>query len=428
VLAFASLALRFEVTVVGVMNVGYDQPHHYEEPERRVLNLLATQAAIAIQNARLHQQVRTYAGDLEQRVADRTAELDRQRRRLQTILDSAGEGIQIMDVAGQIEYINPATTRITGYSAADVIGHTLPVLNTHLNPPAVVQDVRQAMNQARLWEGVVVSQRQDGSLYDASVTVTPLTDAHDQLTGFVAVHRDVSRFRELDRLKDLFVSRIGHELRTPVANVKLYLELMERSTTDRYPLYLQTLQRETDRLRRLIDGFLEMAQLDAGTQPARLEPVNLNDVLNDLLEDRSTSATQRQLALVAQPVPDMPSVLSDRARLTQAAGKIIDNALFYTPPGGTIALFTQVCVEPTGTFAALSVSDSGPGIAATELPHLFERFYRGEAARDFKVPGAGLGLSIAEALIRPLGGHISVESHPGHGATFTLRLPVNHGG
>jgi signal transduction histidine kinase len=250
----------------------------------------------------------------------------------------------------------------------------------------------------------------------------------DQPTGFVAVHRDVTRFRELDRLKDLFVSRIGHELRTPVANVKLYLELLERASSERYPQYLQTLQRETDRLRRLIDGFLEMAQLDAGTQPARLAPVNVNAIVSDLLEDRSTSAAQRPLTLTAQPLPDLPLIMADRARLTQAAGKLVDNALAYTPPGGTIAVFTQVYVEPTDTFVTLSVSDTGPGIETTEQTHLFERFYRGEAARDFKVPGAGLGLSIAQALVHQLGGRITVESQPGHGATFTIWLPVSNEG
>jgi len=424
-LAIASLALRFELTVIGVMNVSYQQPHHFDESERRVLNVLAAQAAIALQNARLHQQVRTYAEDLELRVADRTTELDRQRRRLQAILDSAGEGIQIMDAAGQIEYVNPATTRITGYMVDETIGKTMRLLTSPLNPPAVVNELRQAMSHSRMWEGVVVNERKDGSLYDASVTVTPLTDTYNQLTGFVAVHRDVTRFRELDRLKDLFVSRIGHELRTPVANVKLYLELMERSTADRYPQYIQTLQRETDRLRRLIDGFLEMAQLDAGTQPMGLAPVNLNEILNDLLENQLTNAAARHLTLAAQPALDLPLVLTDRAWLAQAAGKIIDNALFYTPPGGSIVVSTNVCLMPAGTFVTLSVADTGPGIEAVEISHLFERFYRGEAARDFKVPGAGLGLSIAQGLVQQLGGRIAVDSQPGQGATFTIWLPVN---
>ncbi|MBP7687584.1 MAG: PAS domain S-box protein, partial [Thermoflexales bacterium] len=240
----------------------------------RLLEIFAAQAAIALETAHLfeaerarreeveavHQQVQQYAHLLEQRVADRTAELDRQRQRLQTVLDAAGEGIQILDTAGYTEYVNPATERLTGYPAADVLGRSSRfLLDESLSAIPAARDLVRAFHHGEAWQGELVNRRRDGTFYDTAITLTPLTDRAGTLIGFVAVHSDVTRFRELDRLKDQFVSRIGHELRTPAANIKLYLELLERSKPERYPPYVQTLHREADRLRRLIDGFLEMA-------------------------------------------------------------------------------------------------------------------------------------------------------------------------
>ncbi len=423
--AIASLPLKNEGTVVGVMNVGFSLPRRFVEAERALLVLFAAQGAIAIQNARLHQQVQQHAAELEQKVTARTAELNEQRHRLQAVLDTAGEGIQITDVAGRVSYFNPASEQLTGFSAAEVMGGVSRFTDDEfLSTTSAGRELLRAFRSGEAWQGELVNLRRDGTRYDAAVTLTPLTDDDGTLTGFVAIHRDVTHFRELDRLKDQFVSRIGHELRTPVANIKLYLELLERSKPDRYGTYVQTLQRETDRLRRLIDGFLEMAQLDAGAVVIRLTAVDLNQLLGDVIEDRQPVAEARQLTLTARPHPDLPRIQTDHTLVAQAISNLMNNALNYTPAGGCITLTTDQRSNDRGQWVTLSVSDTGPGIAPDELPHLDERFYRGTAARDFKVPGAGLGLSIVHAILAQIDGRLTIDSTVGHGATFTLWLPV----
>ncbi|HZY42929.1 MAG TPA: ATP-binding protein, partial [Anaerolineae bacterium] len=409
--AIASLPLKNEAVVVGVMNVGYASvPRRITEAERALLVLFAAQAAIAIQNAHLHQQVQQHAAQLEQKVAERTAELDRQRQRLQTVLDAAGEGIQIMDTAGRMEYINPATERLTGFRAAEVIGQpTRFISDETLAASPAARDLQRAFRRNEAWRGELVNRRRDGTLYDVAITLTPLTDIDGTVSGYVAIHRDITRFRELDRLKDQFVSRIGHELRTPVANIKLYLELLERSKPDRYPQYVQTLHRETDRLRRLIDGFLEMAQLDAGEVLIRPTPVDLNQLLDEVEEDRRSVAAARGLTFEARPQPDLPIVATDRTLIAQVISNLVDNALNYTPAGGRVTVATAARSDDGGPWVTLSVADTGPGIAPDERSRLHERFYRGEAARDFKVPGAGLGLSIVHAVLEQLGGRLTVD-------------------
>jgi PAS domain S-box-containing protein len=423
-LAVASLPLKIEAAVLGVMNVSYATPHHFGEPERDILSLLAAQAAIALHNARLHRQVQSYAGELERRVAERTAELDHERQHLQAILDSAGEGIQIMDPDWRIMYVNPATEQITGYRAEEMIGQRTRLGMDNLNPFDKLNQVQKQLAAGQAWKGEVINRRKDGTPYDSAVTVTPLIDKDAHVTGYVVVHRDISGLKELDHLKDQFVSRIGHELRTPVANIKLYGELLERGKPDKQHDYIHTLQRETERLRHLIDGFLEMSELDAGRAAIYRSTVELNQLVVELIHDRRDQLKARQLELVTQfaTAPTGLTVQTDRALLARVINILLDNALHYAPHGATITVVSRVADAADQHWRLITVHNTGPGLSSEELPHMFERFYRGEAARDYKVPGAGLGLAIAHTIMQRLEGRLTVESQTGQGVTFALWL------
>ena len=238
------------------------------------------------------------------------------------------------------------------------------------------------------------------------------------------MHRDITRLKELDRLKDQFVSRIGHELRTPIANIRLYTQLLERGKPDRQHEYLQTIQHETDRLTHLNDNFLEMAELDAGRTPPRLAAVDVNQLLRDILRNVEQIAQRRDLTLQAQLDVRLngPLVMTDRALLARAVSNLLDNALRFAPREAAITVRTSCADLTTIHGVTVAVHNTGPGISHEELPHLCERFYRGEAARDYKVPGAGLGLAIAQTIMRQLNGLLTVDSSSGQGVTFTLWL------
>ncbi len=383
---------------------------------------IAQQTAVAIQNARLHEQVQRHAAELEQRVAERTAELDGQRRRMQAILDAAGEGIVFTDLHGTIEYVNPAMERITGYAAAEALGQNPRILQSGRTPSAVYKDLWSSVARGEVWRGELVNQRKDGALYDAALTVAPLKGGDGQTIGYVGVQRDITRQRELDRLKDQFVANVSHELRTPLANVKLYLELLERGRPDKRDQYRQTLKRETARLEKLITDLLDLSRLDLGTIPVLLGPTDLNTLVTELLVDRVALATDRGLTLDHQPAAILPPALADPAMIAQALSNLIANAINYTPRGGHIALSTEVRSRENRDWLTFTVRDSGPGISNADRLHIFERFYRGEAGRGSGLPGTGLGLAICREIVDRLGGHISVESEPGQGAAFTVWL------
>ena len=310
-LAIAALALKFEATVVGVMNVCYGQPHHFHEAEQRVLKLLATQAATAIQNARLHQQVRDHARQLEERVHERTAEL------------------------------LAANTRLT----------------------------------------------------------------------------------ELDHLKDEFLSRTSHELRTPLTSIKIYLELLETARPEKRDKYLQTLKQETDRLHALIEDVLMFSQLNLNIDPSTLSPINLNDLIEGRLTTWQKLSAAHHLDFQLHLAQDLPHVRADSELVTQALTRLISNAAHYTTTGSVIVSTARIDADDQ-SWVTVNVKDTGPGIMPDDLPHIFERFYRGHAAADYKTPGTGIGLSICREIVEKLGGRLTVETQVGVGSTFVLWLPI----
>ena len=418
--------LRVRNRTLGVLNVDSRAPNAYDANAVDTIVAFAHQAAIAFENARLSAAIREQAADLSVRVDERTAELERERRRLQAILDAAGEGILFTDTHGVIEYINPAIERLTGYTRAEVLGQTARLWKSGRTPAAVYEQMWRTIGRGEIWIGEVVNRHKAGRLYDCALAIAPLRDAADQIVGYVGIQRDVTHRKELDRLKDQFVSNVSHELRTPLANVKLYLSLLERGRSEKREQYMQTLQRETARLENLIEGLLDISRLDLGATPIRTLAAQLDPVLTPLIADRAQLAAQRGLTLDYRPHANLPPVLIDPDLLAQVISNLLGNAINYTPADGTITIQTAVvCAEdqsPRWVIAA--IQDTGPGISAADRPHIFERFYRGEAGRRSGAPGTGLGLAICKEIIERMNGRLTVESEPGQGATFTAWLPV----
>jgi two-component system phosphate regulon sensor histidine kinase PhoR len=270
----------------------------------------------------------------------------------------------------------------------------------------------------------VINRHKAGHLYHARLSVTALHDADGSLLGFTVAHRDITRLKELEHLKSQFTSRIGHELRTPLTNLIIYLDLLEHGKAERREKYLATLNREADRLRRLIEGFLRISELDALTAPPQLIALSLNEIVAGLLLKQRGVAASRQVELEPQLDPTLPRVLAEPSLLAEAIERLLDNAVNYTPNGGHIAVASTVVTIDQQRRVVLKIADSGPGFSPADQLHLFERFYRGEAARDYATPGAGLSLSICQTIVKLLGGSLTVENEAGQGAVITLWLTV----
>ncbi len=230
------------------------------------------------------------------------------------------------------------------------------------------------------------------------------------------------RLRELDEMKDEFIALVSHELRTPLTSIRGYVELIEDDPLLPGPerrAFLQVIDRNADRLQRLVEDLLLAAQAEANSLRLRFEELDLAKLVVDCVEASAPHAALRNIT-VACTVEAAPIVSGDPGRLAQVVDNLLSNALKFTPEDGGI----EVRVSQDATTALLEVADSGPGIPEDEQRGLFERFFRSERAQREAVAGVGLGLSIAKSLVEAHGGRITVQSTEGEGTTFAVHLPL----
>ncbi len=230
----------------------------------------------------------------------------------------------------------------------------------------------------------------------------------------------------LSREKDRFIASVSHELRTPLTNIKLYLELLSLEP-DQVGESLDILLRETERLAELIEDLLALSRFDQGVIALHYAFFDLNVMVEEFVRDRRAMAEARQIVLTAELDSHLPLVRADRNQIAQVLSILLTNAFNYSPDGGEVTVTTFLCEREGRHWIGFRVSDQGLGIPSQEIEHIFERFFRGQVARQSGVPGTGLGLAIADEIVRRHEGRIEASSEgvPGMGAEFTVLLPAS---
>ncbi|MFJ2745671.1 sensor histidine kinase [Streptomyces sp. NPDC087440] len=254
--------------------------------------------------------------------------------------------------------------------------------------------------------------------------------ADDELGRLAAAFNDMAAHRaRLEAQRKAMVSDVAHELRTPLSNIRGWLEAAQDGVADPDAAFIASLHEEAVQLQHIIDDLQDLAQADAGALRLRLEPVRTGELLAQVAAAHQALAETAGVALrVDPPAEDLPVpvLAADPVRLRQAVGNLVSNAVRHTPGGGHVTLRAR-CPEP-GDAVLLEVADAGTGIPAEDLPHVFERFWRAEKSRSRRTGGSGLGLAIVRKLTEAHGGTVSAVSTPGEGSVFTLRLPVSRTG
>ena len=227
---------------------------------------------------------------------------------------------------------------------------------------------------------------------------------------------------ELDRLRRDLVAWIGHDLRTPLSSLRVIVEALadgvveDTATVDRY---LQTAKQQIRSLSLLLDNLVELAQIDVGGLRLQRRPNSLGDLISDTIEACSALAERQGVALEGQAAPDIDPVLMDTQMIGRVLANLLDNAMRHTPTGGRVRLSASLAVEEV----QVEVHDTGEGISDKDLPHIFERLYRGEESRNRSTGGSGLGLAIAQGIVEAHGGRIGAESTLGQGTRIWFTLP-----
>lgn len=227
------------------------------------------------------------------------------------------------------------------------------------------------------------------------------------------------RLRQLDRLKSKLMDDVSHELRTPATTINLYVNLLAQGKSERQEQYLRVLRSQSERLNQVMESILQFTRLEAMTAGTLPAAVDLNEVVQKVIADHQEEAAARELALHYTPAGDLPAVRGVPRLLAHAVAHLVDNAIKYTPDG---AVTVSTGADEVGDRVFVEVRDTGIGIDAEELPHVFERFYRGRDVSQMTTPGSGLGLSLAQQIAVRHGGEIQVESTPQEGTAARLWL------
>jgi PAS domain S-box-containing protein len=399
------------------------------------------------ERALLLAQVQTRADELD--LATRM--LAARAQTMTSVIDAVTEQSIIgTDRDGIIRVWNPGAEKMLGLPRGEVV-RTRSILEFHLPEEldTAAEDGRSATGLAAL---VLAAQEHgsdvrdwtyvaaDGQQRTVSVAITPRTDDQGAHAGWNFVGTDMTEARATERMKDQFVSLISHELRTPLTSILGYLELVledeEQPLTDEQRSYLTTVERNADRLLRLVGDLLFTAQVDAGRFTLKPEDVDLASVVRSAEESVRVTAAAGGVEIVVDVPVDGLVVPGDAVRLGQACDNLVSNAVKFTPGGGRVTLSLRTAWQtPDGAVSAaprpeaapvaqLAVSDTGIGIPSTEQGKLFTRFFRASTAQKNAVPGVGLGLAITKAITTAHGGTLDLVSAEGAGTTFTLTLPL----
>jgi PAS domain S-box-containing protein len=395
--------------VLGVIFIFRGYPGVFSNNDRNVLSSFANQAAIAIKNAQLYTTV------------------TRNKQHLDTVLDSAADGILIIGPNQVIYRSNPAFSRMISLPLEEIQGklHEEIVRFEKLTHDTKLEEAIAGgwplTPHAQLYvEGDL--KRGNHPALPVGITYAPVLSTDGILLNIIATVRDITRFRQAEELKSTFISVISHELKTPVALIKGYVCTLQREDAewdkDFIKESLKVIEEESDRLSELIENLLDATRLQAGGVILKKTEFNLAATAKRIGE-RLQTQTDKHTIKTNFP-QDFPNVFADEVRIEQVYSNLISNAIKYTEGG-------KICIsgEVRKNLVIVCVSDEGEGIAPQDLPYVFDRFYRSaEALRSKK--GAGLGLYLTKAIIEAHNGKIWIDTEHGNGASICFSLSLEN--
>lgn len=389
-----------------------------------------TQVASQMSAGDLTRSVRPRGGDeigrlgemfnrMAQQLQGTIATLSAERTRLAAIVSGMVDGVVATDRRGNILLANRAASEMLRPAAADGPGASPPAGGAS---PVPGPRLRALLSDAATDGRISAEELPPAEVGDRLVEVhcAPIIGDGTAPVGAVAVLRDVTELRRLERARRELTANVSHELRTPLTSIKGFAETLlagavrDEGTTRHF---LEIIDNEANRLVKLVDDLLDLSRLESKRISLELGQVDVGRLVEETVARLRPLAGARDFQV--QPAPQDVVAIADRDRLAQVLTNLLDNAIKFTPEGGRIAVGWRVLNGEV----EVSVADTGAGIADADLPHVFERFYKADRARAATPGGSGLGLAITKHIIEAHGGRIRVSSAPGRGTTFTFTLP-----
>ena len=416
---FVRLLLGFAVAFIIFSLLAWQVSKSITEPIKRI-----TRTAQDIAHGNLGERIHIYTqdeiGTLSQmfnmmafQLADTIKNISNEKERLTAILDNMADGLIALDSAGQVILLNRAAAQIFGVNEEDIKGKSLIELNR-------TQQLTEALQQVYNTRQIVDTEIQ--LIYPIEILVrthiAPII-RNSRIHGMVLIFTDVTELRRLERMRTEFVGNVSHELKTPLTSIRGYVEtLLDMEIED--PLvskFLGVINKESDRLSRLINDLLDLSRLES-KRHSPMVPTRLKNVVENVIHVLAPEAERKKIELIINIPVHLPLVMGVEEQLNQVLINLVDNGIKYTPAGGKVS----VSAESDTEWVTLKVADNGCGISQEDQERIFERFYRVDKARSRQAGGTGLGLSIVKHIVKGHGGDIHIESELGEGSTFIVKL------
>jgi two-component system phosphate regulon sensor histidine kinase PhoR len=347
-----------------------------------------------------------------QELGRRVDSLARDRARMEAILASMIEGVLVVNEQGRLQLVNDAARRILKLEKESIDRSYVEAIRH----PGIVEHIGRAL-AGEDTGGLELSVTRDTTRWLVA-RVAPVVAAG---RGAVLVMHDITELRQADLVRRDFVANVSHELRTPLTAIKGYAEALldDPDDADAREKFLDIIHRHATRMERLVKDLLRLARLDAGQETVEFVPCDIEGLLRGIAHDFEPIAAEKQQTIDTRVTPEAATLVTDAAKLHDIARNLVENAVNYTPDGGTIDVRAAIA---NGRFQ-LTVADSGHGISPDDLGRVFERFYRVDKSRT-RPGGTGLGLSIVKHLVHVLDGEVTASNQDAGGALFTVTLPL----
>jgi two-component system phosphate regulon sensor histidine kinase PhoR len=364
--------------------------------------------------------------EMDAQLRNKIEEISKEKGTLQTVLKGMAEGVLVVDEKNHIIMINDTLRKLFSLSTEIVDKTPLEFVRNPALEGAIQEAIRNAKNSS--FELTLPSSL-DKTFEVNVVGIPPSSKGGDKegnaMSGAIAVFHDISRLKELEKIRQDFVANVSHELRTPLTTIKGYTETLLDGALKEEVAYqfVQVIKRHTDRLSKIVEDLLTLSKIESKEFQLKIEKITIPDLIDDVFDFVKESAHRRKINLSKGEIYSPLEVDGDRNFLEQVLINLLDNAIKYGHEGGKITISV---IKKNQKEIQFSIQDNGVGIPKEDLPRIFERFYRVDKGRSQELGGTGLGLSIVKHLVQAHGGNVWAESQPGQGSTFYFTIPLFH--
>lgn len=349
----------------------------------------------------------------------------RELEKFQMAVAEANDHIVITDKEGNILYSNPSVERITGYSIQETLGTKAGKLWGGQMTKDFYEDMWTTIKiNKKVYKSEITNLRKDGSPYFAEISISPILDENKDVIFYVSIQRDITKAKEVDRMKTEFISLASHQLRAPLAAIRWNLETLQDKIagelTPQQSEFAKEAYDSTTRMVDLVNGLLNVSRIESGRLIIEPTLTNLSDLIITVLKEINIMADKKRQVLHVDIQQDIPDINIDPKLIRNVYLNFLTNAIKYTPEEGTIELDVRI----QGTNIVSRIKDNGYGIPKEQQSKIFKKFFRADNARKFDTDGTGLGLYLVKAIIEASNGKVWFESIENLGTTFYFTIPL----